>query len=48
VFSATDQGYYPMLSGNKYRYAIRFTLFTPTVHGSTAVEAVVSFRLACC
>jgi cell division protein ZapD len=48
VFSATDQGYYPMLSGNKYRYAIRFTLFAPTLQGSTSVDAVVPFQLACC
>ena len=48
VFSATDQGYYPMLSGNKYRYAIRFTLFTPTVQGSSSVDTVVPFKLACC
>lgn len=48
VFSATDQGYYPMLSGNKYRYAIRFTLFTPTVQGSSNVDATVPFQLACC
>lgn len=48
VFSSTDQGYYPMLSGNKYRYAIRFTLFTPNVQGNSSVDAVVPFKLACC
>ena len=48
VLSATNQGYYPMLSGNKYRYAIRFTLFTPTMHGGSSVEGKVSFKLACC
>lgn len=48
VYSATDQGYYPMLSGNKYRYAIRFTLFTPTLQGNSGVDGVVPFKLACC
>ncbi|MFT4940939.1 MAG: cell division protein ZapD [Paraglaciecola sp.] len=48
VKSATNQGYYPMLSGNKYRYAIRFTLFTPNVEGSTAVDSTIPFTLACC
>ena len=48
VLSSTDEGYYPMLSGNKYRYAIRFTLFTPTMQGSASVDSKVSFKLACC
>ena len=48
VISATDQGYYPMLSGNKYRYAIRFTLFTPNLQGGSGVDSVVAFKLACC
>lgn len=48
VLSSTEDGYYPMLSGNKYRYAIRFTLFTPTMQGSSAVDATVKFKLACC
>jgi cell division protein ZapD len=48
VLSSTDDGYFPMLSGNKYRYAIRFTLFTPTMQGSVSVDSKVSFKLACC
>jgi cell division protein ZapD len=48
VLSETDQGHYPMLSGNKYRYAIRFTLFTPTIEGSSAVDTTVKFKLASC
>ena len=48
VLSSTDGGYFPMLSGNKYRYAIRFNLFTPTVQGSASVDSKVSFKLACC
>ncbi len=48
VKSATDQGYYPMLSGNKYRYAIRFMLFTPNESGSSAVSDTIEFELASC
>ena len=48
VFSETDKGFYPILSGNKYRYAIRFMLFTPTETGSTAVDADVIFKIASC
>ena len=48
VLSSTDDGYFPMLSGNKYRYAIRFTFFTPTMQGSASVDSKVSFKLACC
>lgn len=48
VFSATDQGYYPTLSGNKYRYAIRFLLFTPDMNGSTSLDDSIKFKLACC
>lgn len=48
VYCTTNQGYYPMLSGNKYRYAIRFTLFTPTIQGTSAVDSMVTFKLACC
>lgn len=48
VLSATDDGYYPMLSGNKYRYAIRFTMFTPSAQGNSGVESSVVFKLASC
>ncbi|MFT4994063.1 MAG: cell division protein ZapD [Paraglaciecola sp.] len=48
VFGLSNQGYYPVLSGNKYRYAIRFTLFTPNMQGNTAVDDTVAFKLACC
>jgi cell division protein ZapD len=37
-----------MLSGNKYRFAIRFNLFILTMHGSSSVDSKVSFKLACC
>lgn len=48
VHCATDQGYYPILSGNKYRYAIRFMLFVPSTDGSAAVDSDVEFQLASC
>lgn len=48
VFSATDQGYYPTLSGNKYRYAIRFMTFQPDLNGSASVDSTIAFKLACC
>jgi cell division protein ZapD len=43
-----DEGYYPTLSGNKYRYALRFMLFTSNDNGSSAVEDHVQFHLAAC
>lgn len=48
VLSVTNEGYFPMLSGNKYRYAIRFSLFTPTMQGCTSIDIKVNFKLACC
>lgn len=48
VYSATNEGFYPMLSGNKYRYAIRFMLFVPSDNGGVAVESDVTFKLASC
>ncbi|WP_334013580.1 cell division protein ZapD [Alteromonas sp. S167] len=43
-----DEGYYPTLSGNKYRYALRFMLFTSNDNGSSAVEDHVQFHLTAC
>lgn len=48
VLCATNEGYYPMLSGNKYRYAIRFSLFAATMQGRISVDKKVNFKLACC
>ncbi|MBU2876928.1 cell division protein ZapD [Aliiglaciecola lipolytica] len=48
IQSLTDEGYYPMLSGNKYRYAIRFMLFTANENGSTQVNESVQFNIASC
>lgn len=45
---ATNQNYYPTLSGNKYRYAIRFVRFTPDGEGRTGVEEQIAFTLSCC
>ncbi|MCC2616466.1 cell division protein ZapD [Aestuariibacter halophilus] len=48
VYSQTDKGYYPVLSGNKYRYALRFMWFTPDPNGSAQVDTDVTFQLASC
>lgn len=48
VYCSTNDGYYPTLSGNKYRFAIRFMWFEPQPQGSAAVEGGVNFKLACC
>lgn len=48
VYSSTDQGYYPILSGNKYRYAIRFMLFVANENGSASVDDDIQFKLASC
>jgi cell division protein ZapD len=48
VRCSVDEGYYPTLSGNKYRYALRFMLFTPNQNGGSAVENHVQFQLAAC
>lgn len=47
VYCDTNDGYYPVLSGNKYRYAIRFMWFDQTQQGSS-VEQAITFKLACC
>ena len=43
-----DEGYYPTLSGNKYRYALRFLLFSPNEGQTASVETDISFKLAAC
>lgn len=48
INSPTDKGYYPTLSGNKYRYAIRFLLFVADENGSSSVSEPVEFNLASC
>ena len=48
VKCSVDDGYYPTLSGNKYRYALRFMLFSPQEGQNSAVENDIQFRLAAC
>ncbi|MCQ8848271.1 cell division protein ZapD [Alteromonas sp. KS69] len=43
-----DEGYYPTLSGNKYRYALRFLWFSPAEGQNAAVESNIQFKLAAC
>lgn len=40
--------FYPTLSGNKYRYAVRFMKFSQNDNESTAVDETVTFLLARC
>ena len=44
----SDVGYYPALSGNKYRYALRFMWFSPTPEQTSNVDKEVTFELASC
>jgi cell division protein ZapD len=44
----TDEGYYPTLSGNKYRYALRFMQFTSPDGQSAAIDSNIQFALAAC
>ncbi|QPG06299.1 cell division protein ZapD [Salinimonas marina] len=48
VRCSTEGGYYPNLSGNKYRYALRFMWFEPTAGANVSVEDDVSFSVAAC
>ncbi|AXR07480.1 cell division protein ZapD [Salinimonas sediminis] len=48
VRCTVDEGYYPNLSGNKYRYALRFMWFTPEPGKSSSVDDDISFSLAAC
>lgn len=44
----TDDNFYPTLSGNKYRYAIRFMHFEPDELGQVSIDKTINFKLACC
>lgn len=44
----TNEDFYPTLSGNKYRYAIRFMYYSPPAGRTGAVEQPVKFDLAAC
>ncbi len=43
-----DQGYFPTVSGNKYRYALRFMWFSPEEGQGPSVDKDVTFSLAAC
>lgn len=47
IHCSTDQGFYPVFSGNKYRYVIRFMYFSPE-NGAVSPESDINFKLACC
>lgn len=42
------KGYYPVLSGNKYRYGIKFMLLLPEEGSTGAIADDVDFELASC
>jgi len=48
IYCASNQNYYPTLSGNKYRYAIRFMFFAPDASGKVARDKHTEFKLASC
>lgn len=48
VRCSVDEGFYPTLSGNKYRFALRFMLFDVEPGKSSSVDEDVSFSLAAC
>lgn len=45
---SVGEGYYPTLSGNKYRYALRFMWFDSEENQSSSVNSDVQFSLAAC
>lgn len=48
VRCANSEGYYPVLSGNKYRYGIRFMQLAPAEGSGGSVEGQIDFEIACC
>ena len=48
VKCASQEGFYPTLSGNKYRYALRFMWFNSDQHSGPSVDKDISFSLAAC
>lgn len=48
IHCSTQHGYYPTLSGNKYRYAIRFMGFELEQDNSASVVENINFKLASC
>ena len=48
VETAKDTQFYPILIGNKYRYAVRFMKFTQQDNISATVDETVTFLMASC
>ena len=48
VETAKNTQFYPTLSGNKYRYAVRFMKFTQQDNDSATVDEAVTFLMASC
>lgn len=42
------KGYYPVLSGNKYRYGIKFMMLNPALGSTGAMAENIDFELASC
>lgn len=43
-----NKGYYPTLSGNKYRYSIRFMRFNTEENQSSSMDETIIFKMAGC
>jgi cell division protein ZapD len=48
VRCSNSQGYYPVLSGNKYRYGIRFMQLVADEGSAGGVKEDIKFEIACC
>lgn len=48
VRCSNSQGYFPVLSGNKYRYGIRFMQLVPDEGSAGGVPSDIKFDIACC
>ena len=48
IHCPADQGFYPVVSGNKIRFVIRFILFTPNQAGKVSPSNDIPFKLAYC
>ena len=48
VETQANTHYYPTLSGNKYRYAVRFMKFSQHDNDSSSVDQEITFMLASC
>ena len=48
VRCANSEGYFPVLSGNKYRYGIRFMQLNPEAGSTGGIVDDIKFEIACC